>query len=143
MLAVPETLVEDSVQAAVVPYRIRSGRVEVALITSSSGRRWIFPKGWIDEGETPAESARRESHEEAGLLGDVHDEPIALYAARKDAERTVAVYLMRVTRELSTWAEAGWRRRRWVEIDELLEWVGRGELKRVARRVIEVLEADS
>ena len=54
-------------QAAVIPYRIRKERVEVALVTSSRGKRWILPKGWVDDGERPRDAAIREAEEEAGL----------------------------------------------------------------------------
>ena len=41
-------------KAAVIPYRIRKERVEVALVTTSSGKGWIVPKGSVDEGELRA-----------------------------------------------------------------------------------------
>ena len=53
-------------QAAVIPYRIRRNRIEVALVTTLSGKRWIVPKGAIDEGERPRDAASREAEEEAG-----------------------------------------------------------------------------
>ena len=56
-------------QAAVIPYRIRKERVEVALVTTSSGKGWIVPKGSVDDGEQPRDAAIREAEEEAGLLG--------------------------------------------------------------------------
>jgi phosphohistidine phosphatase len=46
-------------QAAVVPYRIRKERVEVALVTTSRGKKWIVPKGSVDEGERPRAAAIR------------------------------------------------------------------------------------
>src|SRR5438093_837153 len=32
-------------QAAVIPFRIRDERVEIALVTTLSGKRWVVPKG--------------------------------------------------------------------------------------------------
>jgi len=32
-------------QAAVIPYRIRNRRVEIALVTTFKGRSWIVPQG--------------------------------------------------------------------------------------------------
>ena len=52
-------------QAAVIPYRIRKARVEVALVTTSRGNGWIVPKGSVDEGEAPRDAARREAEEGA------------------------------------------------------------------------------
>ena len=53
-------------QAAVIPYRIRKERVEVALVTTSRGKGWIVPKGSVDDGERPRDAAIREAEEEAG-----------------------------------------------------------------------------
>ena len=58
-------------QAAVIPYRIRKARLEVALVTTSKGNGWIVPKGCIDEGERARDAAIREAEEEAGLRGVV------------------------------------------------------------------------
>ena len=66
-------------QAAVIPYRIRKNRVEIALVTTLSGKRWIVPKGSIDDGERPREAATREAEEEAGLIGVVTPKPLGRY----------------------------------------------------------------
>jgi phosphohistidine phosphatase len=119
-------------QAAVVPYRARrGGRIEIALITSSDGKRWILPKGWIDEGESAEESALREAEEEAGLIGRVVGSALARYVHAKDeGRRVVAVFLMCVTEELDSWPEDH-RRRRWMPLDEAAERLERDELRRV------------
>jgi len=120
-------------QAAVVPYRVRRGSVEVALITSSDGKRWILPKGWIDDGESPAESALREALEEAGLVGRVVGAVLARYVYAKSAgRRGVAVFLMRVTEELDRWPESH-RRRRWVSLQEAVERVDCDHMRRVVQ----------
>jgi 8-oxo-dGTP pyrophosphatase MutT (NUDIX family) len=106
-------------QAAVVPYRIRKERVEVALVTRSGGKGWIVPKGSVDEGERPRDAAIREAEEEAGLRGVVTRRPIGRYHHDKgDGRRRIEVYLMRVTRELEHWLEDDVRRRRWMRLDE-------------------------
>ena len=66
-------------QAAVIPYRIRKDRVEVALVTTFRGKRWILPKGSVDEGELPRDAAIREAEEEAGLLGVVAKKPLGCH----------------------------------------------------------------
>ena len=48
-------------KAAVIPYRIRKRRVEIALVTSSRGKGWIVPKGRIDRGELSRDAAIREA----------------------------------------------------------------------------------
>ena len=104
-------------QAAVIPYRIRKARIEVALITRSSGRGWIVPKGSVNRGEGPREAAIREAEEEAGLLGVVRRRPIGHYRhINGNGLCRVDVFPMRVTDVLEHWVEDGLRRRRWMAI---------------------------
>jgi phosphohistidine phosphatase len=106
-------------QAAVIPYRIRKERVEVALVTTSNGKGWIVPKGSVDDGEHPREAAIREAEEEAGLLGVVPLKPLGRYLRVKGNQRCqVDVYLMRVTDVLENWLEDKLRRRRWMRIPD-------------------------
>jgi 8-oxo-dGTP pyrophosphatase MutT (NUDIX family) len=106
-------------QAAVIPCRIRDERVQIALVTTVSGKRWVVPKGSLEEGERPQDAAIRETEEEAGLIGDLARKPLGRYRFTRDNERyVVEVYLMRVTTTLDYWLEAGLRRRRWIAVDK-------------------------
>ena len=105
-----------SEKAAVIPYRIRKARLEVALVTTSNGKRWSVPKGSIDEGERPRDAAIREAEEEAGLKGLVARKPLGRYRHVNDHGRcSVEVYVMRVTKVLEHWLEDKIRRRRWMK----------------------------
>ena len=102
-------------QAAVIPFRIRDERLEIALVTTPRGKRWVVPKGSLDEGERARDAAIRETEEEAGLIGDLEPKPLGRYRFTRANERyEVEVYLMRVTLVLDYWLEAGLRRRRWI-----------------------------
>jgi 8-oxo-dGTP pyrophosphatase MutT (NUDIX family) len=102
-------------KAAVIPYRIRKARLEVALVTTSNGKRWSVPKGSIDDGERPRDAAIREAEEEAGLKGVVARKPLGRYRHESDRGRCrVEVYLMKVTTVLEHWLEDDIRRRRWM-----------------------------
>lgn len=59
------------VSAGGVAFRRTNEDVEVALILTSSERRWQLPKGMIDDGETDEEAAIREVREEAGIDTDL------------------------------------------------------------------------
>ncbi len=106
-------------QAAVIPYRIRKQRVEVALVTRSKGKGWIVPKGSVDDGERPRDAAIREADEEAGLRGKVARRPVGRYLQiAADRRSRVDVYLMRVTKIREHWLEERRRERRWMLVPD-------------------------
>ena len=109
-------------KAAVIPYRIRKKRVEVALVTTSGGKGWVLPKGSVDEGEAVRDAAIREAEEEAGLLGVVSRKPLGRYLrVTRNRPCRVEVYLMRVTKVRENWLEDKLRRRRWMRIADAVE----------------------
>jgi phosphohistidine phosphatase len=130
-------------QAAVIPYRIRKERVEVALVTTSGGKGWIVPKGSIDDGERPRDAAIREAEEEAGLRGVVARKPLGRYRhSKRDGHRRVEVYPMRVTKVLEHWLEDNFRRRRWMRIPDAADRLGK-ELQRLIHDLDRDLQLDS
>ena len=70
-------------QSAVIPYRVTNNRLEIVLITSSSSKHWIFPKGIIEPDMTPEDSAANEALEEAGVIGKSSSELISEYEYEK------------------------------------------------------------
>ena len=130
-------------QAAVIPYRIRKERVEVALVTSSRGKRWILPKGWVDEGERPRDAAIREAEEEAGLRGIVPRRPLGRYLyVNSEGRCRVDVYAMRVTDVRERWLEDSLRRRRWMSLHDAAACL-REELRRFVRAIEGMIELES
>ena len=108
-------------QAAVIPYRVREQRLEIALVTTYRGKRWIVPKGSLDDGERSPDAAIRETEEEAGLIGELMQRPVGRYRYKKQNDSyDVDVYLMRVTAVLDHWLEARYRHRRWMAVDDAL-----------------------
>jgi 8-oxo-dGTP pyrophosphatase MutT (NUDIX family) len=128
-------------QAAVVPYCIRGGRTEFCLITSIRSARWGIPKGLIDSGETPEETALKEAVEEAGLAGQIVGEPIGEMIYRKwGRDLRVRVFLMKVTREEDDWDESDLRERRWVQATDALELVTSLELRAILQSALTRVE---
>lgn len=102
-------------QAAVIP--VKDGLV--GMITSSTGKRWVVPKGQIDPGHTAREAASIEAWEEAGWLGLLDAEPIGNYTYRKDGrDRNVLVFVMTVTDEKDHWPESAYRCREWLTVED-------------------------
>lgn len=130
-------------QAAVIPYRIRKERIEVALVTTSRGKGWIVPKGSVDSGERPRDAAIREAEEEAGLLGVVTRQPLGRYLHVNGAGRCrVDVYVMRVTSVLEHWLEDRLRRRRWMPVEDAVSRL-REELRPFVEGVEGIVEMES
>jgi dATP pyrophosphohydrolase len=57
-------------QVLVLPWRRRAGALEVAIFRRADYDVWQFVSGGGELGETPADAARREAHEEAGIPPD-------------------------------------------------------------------------
>jgi len=119
-------------QAAVIP--LADGRV--GLVTSSSGRRWVVPKGMIDPGHSAGEAALVEAWEEAGLVGVLDPEPVGSYLYEKYGRpHHVLVYTLRVTEESVDWPERDVRKREWVDPVEAVERIEEPGLKEIIASV--------
>lgn len=115
-------------QAAVIP--VSDGRV--CLVTSSSGRRWVIPKGMIDSGHTAGEAALVEAWEEAGLVGYLGKEPLGSFLYEKYGRtHHVLVFLMVVTEVAEQWPEKNVRRREWLDPDDAMERVEEPGLREI------------
>ncbi|MGD8912041.1 MAG: histidine phosphatase family protein [Candidatus Thiodiazotropha sp.] len=118
-------------QSSVIPYRIADGNVEILVVMSSKRKHWVLPKGISEPALSLQESAAKEALEEAGVEGEVAQEPIGSYTYEKwGAECTVSVYPMRVTREIpeNEWQE-NHRGREWLTPKEAVKRVKQVELK--------------
>jgi len=122
------------IQAAAIPYRWNTGRLEIAMITKRQRGAWIVPKGHVEPGETPRQSALREATEEAGLRGRIGARPCGSYEYRKGEEpRLVLVFLLRVTEQLRRWNEDHVRQRQWTRLDLAIRRVREPGLRQILR----------
>lgn len=107
-------------QFAALCYRVRRGKVQILLITSRRLGRWIVPKGWPMEGQTPAASASIEAWEEAGVTGQASTRPVGVFTYNKnldvgdDLPCMVMVFPILVKSLAKKYPECRQRRRRWV-----------------------------
>jgi 8-oxo-dGTP pyrophosphatase MutT (NUDIX family) len=109
-------------QSGALPYSIVEGRIVFLLITSRRTGRWIFPKGDIEPGMTPWESAALEALEEAGVSGQISTEPLGSYRSSANLNGTslvdVDLYPLRVETQLNIWKEMDQRLRHWAVLPE-------------------------
>ena len=92
---------------------------QVCLIRRKTSAKWSIPKGYIERGQNHTQAALAEAHEEAGLDGCLKGDIIGTYEYEKGPlHLTVAVYVMEVIEERTTWREMRWRERRWYSIEE-------------------------
>jgi len=114
----------------VVPYRITDAGIEVLLITSRGGKRWIIPKGIIDPGTTAVESACKEAYEEAGVGGKPGATAVGKYQYEKwGGVCTVEVFPLEVSTVLEKWPESAIRHRQWMSAKEAAKEVKEPDLK--------------
>jgi phosphohistidine phosphatase len=104
-----------SAWALVIPFRRNGHEVSLCLITAAASRSWGIPKGTIERGMSPEDTALQEAWEEAGLRGRIVGDSLGSYEYEKAGVLlTVAVYLMEVEVEAEQWDEQELRGRRWV-----------------------------
>ena len=125
-------------QFGALPFRIRDGSVEILLITSRGTGRWSIPKGWPMDGETPAGAAATEAFEEAGVEGKLFHQVLGFYAYDKGfaGERlpcVVAVFPLKVKKQLKSFPEKQERRRKWVSRKKAAQLVGEPELRQIIK----------
>ena len=119
-------------QAAAIP--VYDG--QVCLVTSSSGRRWVMPKGLIEPGQTAGETALQEAWEEAGLAGVLHTEPVGSYLYEKYGGMChVTVFLMQVNDEADDWPERLSRQRVWLPVDEAADRIREPGLREILETI--------
>ena len=129
-------------QSGVIPFQRRANDTAFCLITTSSGRRWTFPKGIIERGDSARETALKEALEEAGLHGTLVDDVIGSFEQTKWGQTfRVAVYLMEVTSEDRVWEEQGFRQRRWCDAATALALIADRPMAPILRLAIERLSA--
>ena len=129
------TMPGERQQASAIPFRVGDSGLEVLLVTSIRSGKWILPKGNVDRGSTPAQTAETEAQEEAGVAGSVCSTPMATYDYEKGSTHLwVQVFPLRVERMLEEWPESKLRRRRWVSLDEAKRLVDQPRIRSVLER---------
>ena len=128
-------------QAGVLAWLPDTDPVQFTIVTSRRTGRWVFPKGGIDDGMTPAETAANEALEEAGLVGVVDENPIGAYLIPKIRPPLiwtieVELFAMRVDEVQDTWLEIEQRVRQFVTLDEARVLLAEPEMVTLAEKFV-------
>ncbi len=119
-------------------YRVRGKKVQILLITSRRSRRWIIPKGWPMDRQTPAQAALTEAQEEAGVDGKAFNICLGLFTYTKiidgdadDLPCAVSVFPVRTKKLLPDYPEVDERRRKWFSQSKAASKVREPELRKI------------
>ena len=127
-------------QFGAICWRRHRDEVQVLLVTSKRSKRWIVPKGWPQDGATPAEAATTEAWEEGGVKGKARPVCLGIYSyskERADSENmpcVVAIFPVKVENLSKDWPEAGVRKRRWFSLKKAAGLVDEPELAAMLRK---------
>lgn len=128
--SMPKTIYQ---QSGVIAYRHLNDALQILLVTSRSGKRWVIPKGLVEPHMTPWDSAAKEAMEEAGVEGEVETRCLGEFDYEKwGGVCRVAVYPMRVTTEFDDWEEDE-RVRQWLRPEVAAFRVREMELRLIIR----------
>jgi len=128
-------------QACAIPCRVYGGRLEVCLVTTRQKGHWVFPKGYIEPGETETGAALKEAWEEAGIRGRIVGDAVGTYERVKLGEvRRVVCFLMMVAQSRRSWKESEFRERRWMSADDALIELNHSQQRAMLAAVLKRLE---
>lgn len=133
-----ETVKPISQRAGVVVYRTTNdGKVEILLITARiNPKKWIFPVGAVDAGETLQQTATRECAEESGFSVEVGSQLGIIESDEGESISRMTFFIARVKGETANYETD--RQRRWVPLSELSQTVTEDFLP-IARAALEKL----
>jgi 8-oxo-dGTP pyrophosphatase MutT (NUDIX family) len=125
----------EHVQVAALCTRKQGGKTQVLMIRSLDTGRWILPKGWPMVGKTLAGSALQEAWEEAGVRGNVREEPVGYFSYAKiigsgeEKPCRVCVFHVDVETLAKRFPEMDERKRKWMSPVKAAAVVAEPELR--------------
>jgi 8-oxo-dGTP pyrophosphatase MutT (NUDIX family) len=126
-------------QSGAIIVRLDGDEPQVLLVTAKRNpKRWIFPKGHIEKGESAEDAALREAREEAGVLVKSIGPAGSLEYHFLGAGFRVEYFLAVLQREAGP-PEKG-RSRRWCSLDEALERLRFKNTRKLLRKAWKTLE---
>jgi 8-oxo-dGTP pyrophosphatase MutT (NUDIX family) len=133
-----------------VTFRASGDGFDIAIIRTHEGR-WQLPKGWIEEGEPPEQTAVREVREEAGIDAEVIAPLGAIeywYRSTYDPEpvrvhKFVHVFLLRYLRGSTDDHDDEVTEARWASIEDALNMLTHRDERDMVERARDLLSQAS
>ena len=130
-----------------VIFRKNDAYIEIALVAVKDGKVWCLPKGIVDKGEKPDETAVREVLEETGLKGRIIEKlgEINYWYYLKEEEarcrKTVHFYLLEY--EGGDISKHDWEvdKSAWFQIDDALKIASHKNEKEIIEKAREILSS--
>jgi len=137
--------IKTQVSSGGVIYKRNADEIEVALVAVKNSTVWCLPKGIVEKGEKPEETAVREVREETGLMGRAVEKigDITYWYYIKDdnakCRKTVHFYLMEYVS--GSIADHNWEvdLAQWVPLDEAVgrvSYKGDREIVQKAKKML-------
>jgi 8-oxo-dGTP diphosphatase len=148
-MAMRPATIKTQISSGGVIFRKEGGDPEIALVAVKEGKVWSLPKGLVEKGEEPPETAVREVREETGLSGKIVKKigDISYWYYIKDdnakCRKTVHFYLLEYVS--GTTSDHNWEvdAAEWVRIDDAVGRVSYKGDREIVRKAKEMLSADS
>jgi 8-oxo-dGTP diphosphatase len=132
-----------------VIFRKNDASIEIALVAVKDGKVWCLPKGIVDKGEKPDETAVREVSEETGLKGSIIEKLGEInywyYIKEEEARcrKTVHFYLLKC--EGGDISKHDWEvdKAAWFQIDDALKIASHKNEKEIIEKARERLVGEN
>jgi 8-oxo-dGTP pyrophosphatase MutT (NUDIX family) len=125
-------------QGGAIVFRGEKDSPEVLLVRAKKNpSHWVFPKGHIAGGEKPADTARRELREEAGVIGQLAGKVGALtFELERRYHVTYFAFLFNRMTEADEEREI-----RWCSVDEALGLLAFENARQLLLKAREIIDA--
>jgi len=122
--------------AGCIVFRPDKRKKRYLIVTSSTGKHWVLPKGHIEKGESMEDAALRELGEEAGLTGEIIC-PISQQTYIKKNEKVILQYF--VVRVIGKIEPKEKRTHRWESEEKAMEMLSFEEAKQAFQEALEIM----
>ncbi|CAN5737237.1 hypothetical protein BH09VER1_BH09VER1_40050 [soil metagenome] len=129
---------EVNYRIGALPFLYRRGRLHLVVITNSSKKRWLIPKGQPESRMSRHDVGLMESFEEAGIIGNFLP-GIRAQCTLKD-KTVLHLYPLQVSTLLKKWPESATRKRAILPLNKALKTITDQSLAQCVQRLCAKLE---